>query len=280
VNLKRSEAAVGDLSVLVRLSKLPSKDQLAEKMDEVVTDAKVAGKGLHKLAARVGAAVGSIEAMDEYALRTLERLASSNSMGLTVANLLRKAVFLPETVAPTRNALVVIFAEAAAHMQKKLLDLIIQAEHTEGTLDRLEGHLKVVNEVAQRDIRDVEIDKDNLPGLVKLWTKLGGHNDRYKEFTSHLDLLGDIGVYRNQARDRVHQTIEQLQKLVAELEVLRSDVAKPALVKDETIPLEMHLQSIRNGVKNLAAFRRKAIEQEQESSRIIAYLSDATAIES
>lgn len=57
LGLKRSEAAVKDLTVIVKLSKLAGKDELADRLGEVSSDAKVAGKDLHKLAAKVAGAV-------------------------------------------------------------------------------------------------------------------------------------------------------------------------------------------------------------------------------
>jgi hypothetical protein len=277
VNLQRSQAAIDDLSVLVRLSQLPSKDRLADKMDEVVIDAKAARKALQKLASRSGAAVYSIQSMDEYALLTLERLAASSPKGLPGANLLRRAMFLPARVAPTRDGLVVVFSQTVAHIRETLLDLIIQAERTEGILDRLEGHLKAVSEITQQDSLDGATDQENRPRLMKLWVSLGGgHDGGSNELQSHLnDVVREMGIYGNRVHDRVHRTTEQLQKLVFELEVKM--VTKPAVVvKEAAVPLEVDLQSIRNVLENLAVFRRRAIEQENESSRIITHLSGLT----
>jgi hypothetical protein len=64
LNLKRSEAAVKDLTVLVRLSKLSGKEDLADRLGEVSSDAKVAGRDLHKLAAKVAGAVDRCVSLD------------------------------------------------------------------------------------------------------------------------------------------------------------------------------------------------------------------------
>lgn len=49
--------AVKDLALLVTLSNLPGKEELADRLGAVSSDARAAGRNLHKLAARVTGAV-------------------------------------------------------------------------------------------------------------------------------------------------------------------------------------------------------------------------------
>lgn len=53
VNLKQAELAVSDLVTLVRASNLTAKDVLADALFGFVGDAKVAGRGLQRLASKV-----------------------------------------------------------------------------------------------------------------------------------------------------------------------------------------------------------------------------------
>lgn len=57
LEIKKAEMATTDLVTLVRVSKLKSKDMLAESLVEFVDDAKKTGRGLQKLTSKIGGAV-------------------------------------------------------------------------------------------------------------------------------------------------------------------------------------------------------------------------------
>jgi hypothetical protein len=57
LEIKKAEMATTDLIALVRVSKLSSRDVLAESLAEFVEDAKTTGRGLQKLNAKVRGAV-------------------------------------------------------------------------------------------------------------------------------------------------------------------------------------------------------------------------------
>jgi hypothetical protein len=97
-----------------------------------------------------------------YALRTLESIQEAETSTARLTNVLRKLVFLPASSAPTRAALVETFAAASGHMQDQLLQLIIQADVCEATLEHLEAQLDVVFEIAERGNKDVEVNKQKL----------------------------------------------------------------------------------------------------------------------
>src|SRR5258708_1522270 len=63
--MRKSEAAVRDLAVLVKLSNLPSKEGLGRAINGFVVNAKDTARGLQRLGAKVGGAVDSVLAMDE-----------------------------------------------------------------------------------------------------------------------------------------------------------------------------------------------------------------------
>lgn len=64
-DIRNSEAAVRDLAVLVKLSNLPSKEELGRAINDFVGNAKETARGLQRLGAKVGGAVDSVLAMDE-----------------------------------------------------------------------------------------------------------------------------------------------------------------------------------------------------------------------
>lgn len=57
LEIKKAEMATVDLSTLVRVSNLKSRDLIAESLTDFVEDAKKTGRGLQKLSSKVGGAV-------------------------------------------------------------------------------------------------------------------------------------------------------------------------------------------------------------------------------
>jgi hypothetical protein len=60
LEIKKAEMATTDLSTLVRVSNLKSRDLIAESLTEFVEDAKKTGRGLQKLSSKVGGAVDGL----------------------------------------------------------------------------------------------------------------------------------------------------------------------------------------------------------------------------
>jgi len=63
LEIKKAEMATSDLVTLVRISKLNSREILANSLGEFVKDARKVGRGLTRFSSRVGGA------MDKYAYR-------------------------------------------------------------------------------------------------------------------------------------------------------------------------------------------------------------------
>lgn len=59
LEIKKAEMATADLSTMVRVSNLKSRDLIAESLTEFVEHAKKTGRGLQKLSSKVGGAVDS-----------------------------------------------------------------------------------------------------------------------------------------------------------------------------------------------------------------------------
>jgi hypothetical protein len=57
LEIKKAEMATADLTTLVRISDLKSRDLLADVLVEFVNDAKKAGSGLQRLSSKIGGAV-------------------------------------------------------------------------------------------------------------------------------------------------------------------------------------------------------------------------------
>jgi hypothetical protein len=59
LDVKKAEMASNDLITLVRVSELKSKDQVAERLNKFVDDARGTGRSLHSLGAKIQGAVDS-----------------------------------------------------------------------------------------------------------------------------------------------------------------------------------------------------------------------------
>jgi len=57
LEIKKVEMATSDLVTRIRISDLKAKDTLAESLGEFLKDARKVGRGLQKLASKVGGAV-------------------------------------------------------------------------------------------------------------------------------------------------------------------------------------------------------------------------------
>lgn len=98
--------------------------------------------------------------------------------------------------------------------------------------------------------------------MAQLWTILGRNRNEVALFKHHHNLLAQMSNYRAVARDKVKATMEQLIKLSEDLSDLRDRAAFPALIgADSTIPLEVHLESLRLGVKRLGVFKQTGIDR-------------------
>jgi len=60
LEIKKAEMATVDLSTLVRVSNLKSRDLIAKSLTDFVEDAKKTGRGLQKLSSKVGGAVDGL----------------------------------------------------------------------------------------------------------------------------------------------------------------------------------------------------------------------------
>lgn len=80
--------------------------------------------------------------------------------------------------------------------------------------------------------------------------------------TENLKLLEQMGHSRNIARDRVKNILDHLHRLSKDLSNLRDQVAQPVLIAgNDAVPLETHLESLRQGIPELKAIRLQSIQR-------------------
>ncbi|KZT01412.1 uncharacterized protein LAESUDRAFT_664079, partial [Laetiporus sulphureus 93-53] len=253
--IKKAEMATSDLVTLVRHSNLISRDLLAESLVDFVDDARKTGRDLHKLSSKIGGAVDSIMAVNNYAIRAIEAANEKPPSSFLKIWPFASSV----TSAVTRAIVLQTFADSMDVSASQIQRVILEAEVNLVNLERLEEHLKTVHEVISRENGTVTAAQDEL--LASLWTSLGGNRRELKGKKQHLVLLKGLGAYRRRALAHVTVALQTLHALSADLEELRERVAAPEIL-GEQIPVEVHMQAIQAGLDRLKEGQTKARERE------------------
>ncbi|EMD33900.1 hypothetical protein CERSUDRAFT_117428 [Gelatoporia subvermispora B] len=254
LDIKKAEMATRDLIALVRVSDLTSKDRLADVLSEFVEDAKKTGRGLQKLNAKIGGAVDSIMAVNDYAIHSIEAAKAKDSSMFNV-------IWPFPTNTRTNEVVLRTFHEAmgvlSAHVQRVILEATVSLEN----LEKLEEALTTLHELVSREDTDLSNAKSELLGA--LWTRLGGNQRSLRSFNQHLALLRNVGQYRTRALAHVAAALQTMQAISEEMEEMRDRVAAPEIL-GERIPVEVHVKSINAGLERLKEGRLRAKEREEE----------------
>ena len=139
--------------------------------------------------------------------------------------------------------------------------LILEAEVSISDLNKLEEHLKSIQEVVSREDISISVARGEL--LEQLWTKLGGNRQELDEMHEHRTLLKGVGGYRDRALAHVVAALHMLETMAEDMEELRERVAAPRLI-GETIPINVHMKSLRGGLERLKERRDGARTMEDE----------------
>ncbi|KAG0640912.1 hypothetical protein HOY80DRAFT_883988 [Tuber brumale] len=282
LDLKNSEVAVRDLSMLVRASKLVNRNELSERLDDFVQTAKQTSRSLTRFGSRVNGVVDSLLAMDEFAIRSLENAQLSStttdsppSIASAVSRIVLAPlhVLVPRNQQKTESSILKAFLQASTTMDTSIQRLIIEAELVLRDLDDLENRLSTIQDMASRE--DSVIREKHQEVLAELWSFLGGNRRKLANFASHRSLLANVATYRSKALAHVSASLIRLQQMQSDLEDLRDRVAQPAMLRDaqgegETIgeiPLEVHVESIRKGVERLNRGRERVKGKENDYVR-------------
>jgi hypothetical protein len=260
LEIKKAEMATVDLNTLVRVSNLKSRDLIAETLSEFVEDAKKTGRGLQKLSSKVGGAVDGILAVNDYALHTIEEATSNTPSRYSFKSLIP---FTSKPQAP-HEVITQTFTEAINVLSASMRRLIVEAEISLANLDNLEERLSTLHSLVSREDSSLSSAKSEL--LSELWTKLGGNRRTLQGYDEHLVLLKNLGGYRKRALVHVVTALQTLQAMSEDMEDLRERVAAPEIV-GSSIPVEVHMKSIKSGLERLKEGRVKAREREEEAVR-------------
>ncbi|KAH8990343.1 hypothetical protein EDB92DRAFT_790653 [Lactarius akahatsu] len=256
LEIKKAEIATSDLVTLVRVSNLNSRDVLADSLGDFVKDSRRVGRGLTRFSSRVGGAVDNIIAVNDYALHAIEAANSKPS----AFSLSRFSPFAP-SASVTKQVVVRTFTEAMNTLSANMQRLVLEAEVSISDLNKLEEHLKSIHEIVSREDSSISAARGEL--LAQLWTILGGNREELDKMDEHRALLKGVGGYRDRALAHVVAALQMLETMAEDMEELRERVAAPQLV-GETIPIHVHMKSLRSGLERLKGRRAGARKLEEE----------------
>ncbi|KAF8308188.1 hypothetical protein DL93DRAFT_2159146 [Clavulina sp. PMI_390] len=264
--VRKTEVAMRDLTAHLRVSELASKDALVRKLESFTADAHDATRGLQRFSSRVGGSLDTIIAMDDFALKHLEKIEKGQ---ITSGSRIYDMILFrsPESVRiRQRQELASTFEQASEVTAEQLERLVTEAEVVLMILNRLDDTQNTLHEMILAENKVIKREGGEL--LAQLWTILGGNRAGVALFKEHRELLAQMSRYRDTARDRVQATIDQLRKLSEDLSELRDRVVQPVLIgADGVIPLEVHLDGLRRGVEKLEAFRNQDLKRGGEQLR-------------
>ncbi|KAG1859440.1 hypothetical protein C8R48DRAFT_748600 [Suillus tomentosus] len=202
-----------------------SNHMLADLLATFVKDAKKTARSLTRLSSKVGGAVDKAMAVNAYAMHTIQDMTNTP---------------LPYSF----MALVPFCAEVCLH-----------------NLDMLEEDLSAIHEVVLRE--DISITAERSELLGELWTKLGRNKRALRDYERRLSLLKDLRDYWKYARVHVLAALQTLNLMSEDMEDLRQRVVDPEL-SDRRIPLQVHIESIENGLQRLQEGRIRAKMREED----------------
>ncbi|CCO37205.1 hypothetical protein BN14_11359 [Rhizoctonia solani AG-1 IB] len=244
VDIKDSEMALRDLTSLVKLCPIASKDVLTEELIKVVHTAKHTSGSLQKLGTRVWAAVDRIVSLNKRTIVVLE--GASTGKGDIVRH---------------REELEDSWFKSMELLERVLRELVHEAEDKIADLERLDETLKTVEVMVteeQNDIRGKE------KAVEKQWSKDG---EKLQNFDTSLGILQMVKDERRNALAHVEDTLSQLNRMSDHLGDLRERVAEPIIASPLKIPIEVHIDGMRYATERLVNGQNRMVEVEDEYRR-------------
>lgn len=181
----------------------------------------------------------------------------------------------------TRAQIVATFNKAAEVLEHNLRQLVSDGETIYTSLTHLSEQHKPIYDEIVREVADIRKEEEVV--LSSLWTKMGGNQLQRKNFQNNAKLLEMIGRYEEEARGYVESTVLELDRMMADLEILRRRVAEPLLVGEGNtpqmhtssggdIPLPVHIEAIEKAVERL--LRKRGERREREDSFLKAMIEN------
>lgn len=181
--------------------------------------------------------------MNDYTLKEISRLSELALLNVG-----------PQSLLDNPGAHVAkLFDKAMSFMHSELVSLKSIAESTLKDQAALEEQLKTIHTLVAMEEVTINLERDELLG--NLWGLFGGNRKELKQYEYNLALLQAISIHRKQAQSYVINTLQTLEETSVDLEILRGRIAQTSLDESSTLPLEVHIQSLKAGINRLRGNR-------------------------
>jgi len=197
-------------------------------------------------------------AMNDHALQSIESARANEPSPWSL-----RALAIWKPARPSTKAVITkTFEEAMSVLSVNMEKLILEAERNQHNLNALEEKLATLHEAVSREDSSISSAKVDL--LEELWTRVGGNRKELRNFDHHLNLLKGLSIYRTQALGHVVSALQTLRAMSNDMEDMRERVAAPDLV-GSSVPVEVHMKSIRMGLERLREGRIRAKHLEEDA---------------
>ncbi|KAJ6482309.1 hypothetical protein C8R47DRAFT_981908 [Mycena vitilis] len=242
LHMKKAQMATTDLSTLVEMSDLLSRDQLVSHLRTIAQQANTASDSLGLLTSKVFGAVDRIMSFNDYTLRSIGTARSTPDRSI-FRHLIPWRTSSMSSVLITKS-----FETSMIFISSTIQTLVVAFEDNRSQLNDLEQKLETLNQMVSREGITVTSARSELLG--QLWTLLGGNRQRLLACNSNLELLTNLNQYRTLALAHVVSALQKLHQMNTDLEALRQAVTKPELAGGR-IPVEVHIGSIQRSLERL-----------------------------
>jgi hypothetical protein len=187
----------------------------------------------------------SINAVNNYVLNRIEA-AHFKPSGVLIKSLWSSG----PSEAATEQVVTRTFTEVMNVLSANMERLVLGAKASISDLNKLEKHLKSIDEVVSRGGWLVSSAKNEL--FAQPWMMLGGNLGQLTELVENLASLKGVRGYRDDAPAHVVATLQVLESMAKDMNKLRIHATAPDLV-DDTI--HVHINFLRDYLKGLRGRR-------------------------
>ncbi|KAG6917821.1 hypothetical protein DXG01_000881 [Tephrocybe rancida] len=253
IKIAKAELATSDLVVAVRYSTLRTAEELADSLSVFVQDAGDAGDGLQELDAKAMGAIDSIVNLNIWALKAIEEA--------QVPPGVLSALAIWQSKKSTKDIINDNFNGAMRAQDVILSHLITQAKISQGQLKRMKERLQAIRDLTLME--NIHINAQHGELLASMWTTFGSNRQDIERYKTNLELLESLEEYTDIAKAHIAQALTNLKTMQAQMKDLREKVSQPDIT-GTTIPVEVHIRTIMDGIKRMKEGRIRARERESD----------------
>lgn len=282
MEMQRTETSVREVRNMVRWSQLQARDELGTLLDDFMGSIRPASDGIQSFNIHVGAAVDSVIQINRYTTRYLDGLAAAEKQGRGLIADVFARVFAPfQPAVFSDRFLLDKYVEHTAFVADKIQDLIDEATELLRLLQISEDKMHLIGEFTMREIIGVKGAHDS--GGDNIWERIlsmvGVSTDRMRGLQAQLALLRRVDADHKKAVDQVKSLLSDLHNIQDELKLLHAAARGPANMEAlggggaaavaaggaAGLPIELHIETINDGVERLERARRRirAVEDDR-----------------